>query len=49
MDGQDLGVKATLYTLQKEGKRILAAADNRVLEVHTQSFHPLYVIIVQKS
>jgi hypothetical protein len=44
-----LGVKATLYTLQKDGKRILATADNRVFEVHTQSFHPLYVIIAQKS
>ncbi len=27
------GVKATLYTLQKEGKRILAPADNIVIEV----------------
>jgi hypothetical protein len=28
-----LGVKATLYTLQKDGKRILAPAVNKVVEV----------------
>jgi hypothetical protein len=36
----NFGVKATLYTFQKDRKRIFATGANRALEVITQRLHP---------
>jgi len=51
----NLGIKATLYTLQKDRKGILAPADNRELEVNPQRLRPsqaretLPVMMVRKG